>query len=113
MEDQIEVFKALSDRNRLLIIEMLSCGEMCGNDIMNGLNLTQPTISHHMKILHKSGLVGSRKNGKWTIYSLEEKAFDEISEFIKKISSYKDDCICHGVKGNCCPEVTLLEKNKK
>ncbi len=45
MELDVEVFKALSDHNRIHILEMLSSGEMCANEIMKGLSLTQPTIS--------------------------------------------------------------------
>ncbi len=104
MEKQIEIFKALSDKNRLLIIEMLSCGELCACDIMDGLELTQPTISHHMKILQHAGLVSSKKNGKWTIYSLDNNAFNDTSEFIKQLSTNKDDCICNKVKKSCTSE---------
>lgn len=107
MEDKIEVFKALSDKNRLLILEMLSCGELCACDIIEGLNLTQPTISHHMKILKSSGLVNGEKKGKWMIYSINEKVVDDLCDFIKHITTYKEDCICKNInKSNCC------DKNK-
>jgi len=62
MNEKVEIFKALSDKNRLLIIDMISCGELCNCDIMEALDLTQPTISHHMKILQYSKLVNSRKD---------------------------------------------------
>jgi len=101
MEKQIEVFKALSDKNRLLIIEMLSCGELCACDIIEGLELTQPTVSHHMKILQHAGLVNSKKNGKWTIYSLDKDAFSGLCKFIEKLSSEKEDCICKKVSKSC------------
>ncbi|MTI49160.1 MAG: winged helix-turn-helix transcriptional regulator [Firmicutes bacterium] len=94
MDKQIEIFKALSDNNRLLILDMLSCGELCACDIMEGLDLTQPTISHHMKILQQAGLVNSRKNGKWVIYSIKKKTTDEIINFIRDLTSYKENCIC-------------------
>ncbi len=104
MEKQIEIFKALSDKNRLLIIDMLSCGELCGCDIIEGLNLTQPTVSHHMKVLQHANLVNSVKDGKWTIYTLNKDIFKEICEFINNISSYKDECICktcNNCSNNC------------
>ncbi|MCT4565134.1 MAG: metalloregulator ArsR/SmtB family transcription factor [Maledivibacter sp.] len=105
MNEKVEIFKALSDNNRLLIIEMLSCGELCACDIMEGLELTQPTISHHMKILQHAGLVKSKKNGKWTIYSLNKNKFTDLSDFINHLSSYKKDCICNKVtKKKCCGE---------
>lgn len=97
MQAMIEVFKALSDMTRLLIIEMLSCGEMCGNSIIEGLDLSQPTISHHMKILQSAGLVKSEKRGKWVYYSLNESRAEEISAFVLKLMSEKEDCICKRV----------------
>lgn len=102
MEKKIKIFKALSDKNRLLIIEMLSCGELCGGEIMEGLNLTQPTISHHMKILSHAGLVNCRKEGKWSRYSLDKAMFDEISTFIRVLSSEKEDCICNSKRAQEC-----------
>lgn len=61
MDRRVDVLKALADKNRLLILDMLSCGDMCACDIMDGLELTQPTISHHMKILVKSGVVEGKR----------------------------------------------------
>lgn len=101
LDKEIEIFKALSDKNRLLILDMLSCGELCACDIMEGLNLTQPTISHHMKILQHAGLVNSKKNGKWVIYSINNDTSQEIVNFIKKLTSHKENCICNNVKSSC------------
>lgn len=104
VEEKIEVFKALADKNRLLIIEMLSCGEMCACDIMEGLDLTQPTISHHMKILQQSGLVTANKKGKWMIYSLNKDIVKDLYEFIQVLTSPKEVCICNKVKNSCKDE---------
>jgi len=101
IEDKIEIFKALSDKNRLLILDMLSCGELCACDIMDGLNLTQPTISHHMKVLQKCDLVKGRKEGKWVFYSIVMERVEELQQFIKHLTSTKDDCICKGYINNC------------
>ncbi len=104
MDKRVELFKALSDKNRLIIVDMLSCGELCNCDIMEGLNLTQPTISHHMKILQHAGLVNARKEGKWIHYSLNKEVFNDLCDFIDYISSYKDDCICKEVLQNKCSD---------
>lgn len=104
MDEKIEIFKALSDKNRLLIIDMLSCGELCACDIMEGLELTQPTISHHMKILQHAGLINSKKNGKWTIYSLNKERFNNLCDYINHLSSYKKNCICEKVAKKTCNE---------
>ena len=97
-EEKTEMFKALSDINRLLILEMLSCGELCACHINERLKLTQPTISHHMKILQQAGLVNARKEGKWMKYSINKEDINEICDFIKHVTSYKEKCICEGLR---------------
>ena len=64
-KDMILICKALSDTNRLEIVRMLSDGEKCGCKILDKFNITQPTLSHHMKILVDCGIVNDRKEGKW------------------------------------------------
>ena len=59
------LFKALSDETRLKIIDMLSCGELCACDILKSFNITQPTLSYHMKILTQSGIVNANRQGPW------------------------------------------------
>lgn len=95
MDKQINIFKALGDKNRLAILDMLSCGELCACDILEGLDLTQPTLSHHMKILQQSGLVTGVKNGIWMNYSINRETIDEITSFINYHTNYKEDCICN------------------
>jgi len=73
------VFKALADTTRLRILKLLDVREMCVCEVMIALDLTQPTASHHLKILENAGLVKSRKEGKWVYYSLKD------PETIKKI----------------------------
>ena len=58
-----QLFKALSDPNRLMIVDMLSCGELCACVILEKFHITQPTLSHHMKYLCDCGMVNSRKAG--------------------------------------------------
>jgi ArsR family transcriptional regulator, arsenate/arsenite/antimonite-responsive transcriptional repressor len=69
MHDLTNTFKALSDQNRLDILSMLKDGEICACEILEKLNITQPTLSHHMKILLGVNLVCARKDGKWVHYS--------------------------------------------
>ncbi|MGA3513589.1 ArsR/SmtB family transcription factor, partial [Lactiplantibacillus plantarum] len=66
------VFKALGDPKRVQIVDMLSCGEMCACDLLERFNFTQPTLSHHMKVLINAGIVQTRKTGTWHNYSLNE-----------------------------------------
>lgn len=92
--EKAEIFKVLSDSNRLQIIDMLSCGEMCVCKILEKFNITQPTLSHHLKVLADSGIVESRKEVNWMYYKLNDKKIQEITEFLQFISNDKKDCIC-------------------
>lgn len=89
------LFKALSDETRLKIIDMLSCGELCACDILKSFNITQPTLSYHMKILTESGLVNANRIGAWMHYTLNGEIATQISAYWAWISGSKDDCICH------------------
>ncbi|MDO5532200.1 helix-turn-helix transcriptional regulator [Sutterella sp.] len=64
------VFKALGDENRLRILALLRGGERCACRLLDDLQITQPTLSHHMKLLVDAGLVTGRREGKWTHYSI-------------------------------------------
>ncbi len=64
------IFKAFCDENRIRILKMLATGEKCGCKLLEEINVAQPTLSHHMKILCDSGVVLGRKEGKWTHYSI-------------------------------------------
>ena len=86
--------KALSDTNRLMIIDMLSCGELCACEILEKFNITQPTLSHHMKILCECGLVLSRKDGKNNFYCLNELEIKGFKAFLSDLFQDSDDCIC-------------------
>jgi ArsR family transcriptional regulator len=65
-----QVFFGLADKTRLMILELLKGEELCSCEIMAGLKLTEPTTSHHLGILERSGLVASRRDGKWVFYKL-------------------------------------------
>ena len=82
-----KIFKALSDSNRLQIVDILSYGEICGCKILDYFKFTQPTLSHHMKILIDSGLVEARKEGTWNYYSLVQENTETLVEFLKGIVS--------------------------
>jgi len=68
------VFKALADSTRLRILGLLMTREMCVCEVMAALDLTQPTASHHLRILQDAGLTRDRKDGKWVFYSLHNPA---------------------------------------
>ncbi len=70
MEQFIRVMKALSDPNRVKIVKMLTWGELCVCEIQACLGLAQPTVSKHLKILEKAGLVQKERDGLWVNHRL-------------------------------------------
>ena len=93
--DVAVICKALGDRNRLQIVQMLSDGEKCGCKLLEAFEITQPTLSHHMKILCECGLVSDRKEGKWHHYSLNCETLQGFKSFIEGLSCMKEG-------GGCC-----------
>lgn len=81
------VYKAIGDENRVHILDFLSEGEKCASSILSELSVSQPTLSHHMKILCDAGLVEDRRDGKWTYYRLSEKGTEKAVSSLKKIFS--------------------------
>ena len=77
------ICKALGDSNRLQIVQMLSEGEKCGCKLLEAFKITQPTLSHHMRILTECGLVNARKEGKWSHYSLNCDTLKEYTQVIE------------------------------
>ena len=101
-KDHARLFKVLSDPNRLMIVDMLSCGELCACVILEKFNITQPTLSHHMKSLCDCALVNGRKEGKWTYYSLNGETVGRLRSFLEQVTTAKENCICHEIE--CCEE---------
>lgn len=79
------IFKALGDENRIRILKMLKGGEKCACKLLDELNVTQPTLSHHMKILCDSGLIIGRKEGKWMHYSISPEGAKEVGNFLSEL----------------------------
>ncbi|MGI5895238.1 MAG: ArsR/SmtB family transcription factor [Candidatus Merdivicinus sp.] len=84
------IFKALCDENRVRILEILSGGEKCACKLLEQLDVTQPTLSHHMKILCDSGLVVGRKDGKWTHYSISLEGMEAARQCLNDLMQRKN-----------------------
>lgn len=80
------IYKAFCDENRIRILKLLRTGEKCGCRLLEELNVTQPTLSHHMKILCDSGIVIGRKEGKWTHYSISPEGSATAVEYLKELT---------------------------
>lgn len=80
-DDQLRtIFKALADARRLAIVRTLERdGEVCACNLLDGLGISQPTLSHHMKVLCDSGLVRCRKDSRWCYYSVDAEVAREVS----------------------------------
>ncbi len=100
--DRALVFKALADENRLHVVEILAGrGETCACELLDELDVTQPTLSHHMKVLCDCGLVTCRKEGRWCHYTVVPEAARELASFfsamVEKVGTAEKastDCCC-------------------
>lgn len=81
------IFKAFCDENRVRIIKSLRSGEKCACKLLEELNITQPTLSHHMKILCDSGVVVGRKDGKWMHYSISPQGAKIAADCLKELTT--------------------------
>lgn len=81
------IFKAFCDENRIRIIEQLRSGEKCACKLLEEIKVTQPTLSHHMKILCDAGIVVGRKEGKWTHYSISEQGVKQAERCLRQLTT--------------------------
>ncbi|MDR3539893.1 MAG: metalloregulator ArsR/SmtB family transcription factor [Desulfosporosinus sp.] len=86
MEKFAELFKALGDVHRLNILRLLRDQEMCGCEIFNKIELSQPAISHHLKILKQANLVKCIKEGKLVFYRLDESGINIAQQILTDLS---------------------------
>lgn len=97
--DHARVFKAFCDENRLMILEMLQSGEKCACVLLEKLDISQPTLSHHMKILCESNIVSSRKESKWTYYSISRSGSQHALDLLNRLT----EVFTEGIEeSGCC-----------
>ena len=85
------IFKAFCDENRILILNELRSGEKCACNLLDKIDITQPTMSHHMKILCDSGIVTGYKEGKWMHYSLSPEGIERAFECLAELTGFKPE----------------------
>ena len=85
----VKTLSALADPTRLGIVTMLArCGEpVCVCEIVDGFELGQPTISHHLRLLREAGLVDCEKRGLWVYYWLKPGALNEVAGYLGNLIS--------------------------
>jgi len=77
-----QVFKALNDPTRRQILEMLRERDMTAGEIAERFNITWPSISHHLDLLKKAGLVVSQKEGQFVCYSINTSVMEDLLEWM-------------------------------
>ena len=82
------LMKALSDPVRLRLMSMIAAAdELCVCDLMTPFEVSQPTISHHLKVLRSAGLVDSERRGTWVYYRADRDALDAIGGLFNRALS--------------------------
>lgn len=89
--NRLKVFKALSNDKRLKIIDLIDHNNLCACKILEKIELSQSTVSHHMKILEDADLVNTKKDGKWRYYSINQQTFNELKAFFSKLENNSSD----------------------
>lgn len=77
----VDIFKALGDKTRMEIINLLKSEEICVCVLLENFTCSQPALSHHLKILKQAKIVLDRREGKWIHYRLNSEVFAEIKKF--------------------------------
>ena len=108
MEELAKVLKAAADPNRLKMLDLLSCGKMCGCDFIEELGLSQPNVSHHLKILKEAGLVTANKNGRWVEYRVNQEKLEWVQEELGQVAAacHKE---CDIQRMNCEEKILVWE----
>ena len=86
LDSEAKIFKALSDVNRLKIVQLLKEGELCACELTFALSNSQSTVSHHLSILKNAGLIKERKEGKWSYFRLSDGAVIELLKQAKLLT---------------------------
>ncbi len=100
MRDLVKVFKSLADKNRIRIVKALMVRPLCVCELQKILGASQPSVSHHLKILTEAGLIDYERDGQWVVYRI----IDDVEDCpVKEIIS----CI-----GRLFNEDELIKKDK-
>lgn len=90
-EADAKVFKALCNPYRLQALELLRSGEKCACDLLDRIDVSQSTLSHHMKVLVESGIVSARQDGKWMHYSISPEGAQAAMALLGEITDVRED----------------------
>ena len=83
--DASRAFRALGDRKRLRVLQLLGSGERCVCELAVVIGAKQPLLSFHLKTLREAGLVVATRRGPWIYYGLNEDALSELGGFLDEL----------------------------
>jgi len=118
MKEVLRFLKIIADDTRLKIIDMLSHHDMCVCEIMHRLNMSQPAVSHHLRVLKKEKIVLDDKDGRWVFYSLNKEAFfnqvehlntdlfNSMRENLRCRTTTRDYEACKRIENTLCSQKT-------
>jgi ArsR family transcriptional regulator len=101
-EKDSAVFRALGEPVRLRILERLADGELCACDLLATLEISQSTLSHHMKVLTEAGLVDGRRKGVWVHYSLRAGGVADLLDRLASLEELKEGSAGKPRAAACC-----------
>lgn len=87
-EKMAKYFKALSDKNRLILLEQMLKGETCGCTLINKVEITQPTMTYHLNILEDAGVITSYKEGVWRKLKVQADVIDDMIDYLNNLKQY-------------------------
>lgn len=96
--------RIISDPVRVRILRLLSCREMCACDVLAQLEISQSTLSHHMKVLRQAGLIHTRKQGTWMHYTINRAAFENLQDDLTALIQPDSDCESNHISSSCTPD---------
>lgn len=90
--------KVCADATRLEILDLLSCDELCADNILKYFNISQPTLSHHMKVLVAHHFVEVRKEGNKRMYRLNQEHYQQLIQQLNQIHQSNPMCVCNDLE---------------
>ena len=90
MSDSVDFAKAMADETRQRVMRLLCCRWLCVGDVVNELDgISQPTVSHHLGVLRKAGLIESEQRGLWAFYFVRPAALEQLRGWLAGIATDK------------------------
>jgi Predicted transcriptional regulators len=92
IENRVEQLKALASPVRLQMVDLIyyGGGEVCVCELQENFDLSQPTISHHLKVLREAGLIQSRQEGTFVYHRVDTSAFTDLSALMDRLSTIRE-----------------------